>query len=293
SGVLGSPLAARPIECRPRSRARYCLFELSPDPALTVITGVAKVSGRREGVSGDSFLMRRLAGGRYLMALGDGMGMGVKAAVESSFALSYLHRFLSMGQDLRAAMASLNSLLLLCFPGESFVSLDALVLDLHGGEAQLAKMGSPPTFLQRACGAGGVEVIGDPGPPLGILEDPALVIHRPTLQIGDRIIAITDGVLEGPPSLESPAAAPEREWRKADHPKLADVLLDLGEKDPQEMAEGVLEFAVRRAGGCHDDTTVLVAEIRRRADAVPDAGPPGLGMAAPGRGMRPSRVRPG
>ncbi|OXS54661.1 stage II sporulation protein E [Cohnella sp. CIP 111063] len=214
-----------------------------------VETGVAGAAKDGDLLSGDSFSMVELGNGKFAVALSDGMGNGVRARAESSAALSMLEQLLQSGIDERLAVKSVNSILLLRSPDEMFATVDLALIDLYTAHATMLKIGSTPSFIKR-----GREIIpiAANNLPIGILHDIEIDLLRVQLQPGDTLIMMTDGILDAPGH-----AINKEQWMKR-------VLQELDEDDPQEIADSLLDTALRQyPGGIKDDMTVIVTRISR------------------------------
>lgn len=217
--------------------------------AFEVETGVAGVAKNGDVLSGDSFSMLELVNGKYAVALSDGMGNGTRARMESSAALSMLEQLLQSGIDERLAVKSVNSILLLRSPEEMFATIDLALIDLYTAHASMLKIGSTPSFIKR-----GNEIIpiATGNLPIGIMQDIEIDLLRVQLQSGDTLIMMTDGVLDS-----SDHAINKEQWMKR-------VLQELDADDPQEIADALLEVALRQCPGrVQDDMTVVVTRISR------------------------------
>jgi stage II sporulation protein E len=217
--------------------------------AFEVETGVAGAAKDGDMLSGDSFSMLELSNGKFAVALSDGMGNGVRARMESSAALSMLEQLLQSGIDERLAVKSVNSVLLLRSPDEMFATVDLALIDLYTAHATMLKIGSTPSFIKR-----GREIIpiAANNLPIGILQDIEIDLLRVQLQPGDTLIMMTDGILD------SPGHAINKElWMKR-------VLQELDADDPQQIADALLDTALRQyPGSVKDDMTVVVTRITR------------------------------
>lgn len=217
--------------------------------AYEVETGVAGAAKDGDMLSGDSFSMMELGNGKFAVALSDGMGNGVRARMESSAALSMLEQLLQSGIDERLAVKSVNSVLLLRSPDEMFATVDLALIDLYTAHATMLKIGSTPSFIKR-----GREIIpiAANNLPIGILQDIEIDLLRVQLQPDDTLIMMTDGILD------SPGHAINKElWMKR-------VLQELDADDPQDIADALLDTALRQyPGGVQDDMTVVVTRITR------------------------------
>ena len=130
-------------------------------------------------------------GGRYYVALCDGMGTGMGAAQEGQAALNMLRQMLTAGFPAEYALQSVNSLC--CLRGRAgAVTLDLAELQLDTGKAVLYKWGAAPSILLRG---GGAEKIGTVGPPPGLgLENTQETVDRLSLRRGEALILMSDGV---------------------------------------------------------------------------------------------------
>ncbi len=161
---------------------------------LLYVTEVAKLARPGRLVSGDSHLIKELAGHRLLLVLSDGMGTGHRAAAESRETVRLVERLLDAGFDIRTVVRLANSILALRSPEETFATLDLALIDLVSGEAEFVKVGAAPTFIYQR---GGVGIVRARSLPLGILDSVEVESVRRRLGSGDVIVMVTDGLLEG------------------------------------------------------------------------------------------------
>ena len=220
------------------------------DKRYEVETGVAAAPRKGDLMSGDSFVITELGNGKFAVALSDGMGNGARAKMESSSALSMLEQLLKSGIDERLAVKSVNSLLALRSPEESFATVDLALIDLYSAHVTMLKIGSMPSFIKR-----GSEVIpvAASNLPIGILQDIEVDSLRIPLKPGDTLVMMTDGVLDA-----ADFAANKELWMKR-------VLQEMDADDPQELADELLNYVLKlSAGGVRDDMTIVVSKIMRR-----------------------------
>jgi stage II sporulation protein E len=248
SEILGETVSVRQERTgEPAAHLSTAMFASAK--AYEVETGVAGAAKDGDLLSGDSFTMTELYSGKFAVALSDGMGNGVRARMESSAALSMLEQMLQSGIDERLAVKSVNSILLLRSPDEMFATVDLALIDLYTAHATMLKIGSTPSFIKR-----GREIIpiAANNLPIGILQDIEIDLLRVQLLPGDTLIMMTDGILD------APGYAVNKElWMKR-------VLQEIKTEDPQELADELLDTAMRQnPGGIRDDMTVLVTRITR------------------------------
>lgn len=207
------------------------------------------VSGQREEISGDSYTSRWLDAGRYVVALGDGMGSGVRAHEASERALALLEQLLLSGMEEEQAVHMLNTALVLTEPGEVFTTIDLALLNLHTGEVKLVKAGSCTTFLRSRAA---VYVYRSQSLPVGILNEPEPETYCHPMQEGDVLLMISDGVLD-----QMPEPKQAERWIRR-------YLLQSREEDPQRMAEEIRAILMPHLPLVEDDQTILTVRIEKR-----------------------------
>ncbi|MDE6745168.1 MAG: SpoIIE family protein phosphatase, partial [Oscillospiraceae bacterium] len=161
-------------------------------PVYEAEIGKACVSGR-EYVSGDSDAVFRDGLGNLCILLSDGMGSGVRAAVESRMTVSVMTRLLRAGIGSSAAVRMLNGLLITKSPEEIFATIDLLKINLFTGKAELVKLGAAQTFLKTN---GTVKTVESRTTPVGIVGSCEIDKRTAQLSDGDQIVMITDGICE-------------------------------------------------------------------------------------------------
>ncbi|GEA14570.1 serine phosphatase [Moorella sp. E308F] len=219
----------------------------SPRWKLTV--GTAATPRYKADVSGDACLVANLEPGRQLLVLGDGMGAGREAAETSSTAIELVRDLLAAGFTPEKTLRTVNMILLLRTPQESFTTCDLTLINCGNGTAEFYKLGACPTFIQRD---GLVKTLSSHSLPVGILEDLQLEPMREELQEGDLLVMVSDGVLEAHRDINE-----KERW-------LAKALQRVGDARPQEIADRLLKQARALVDGKpRDDMTVMVARIER------------------------------
>lgn len=216
--------------------------------AYVVETGVAHAAKDGGFVSGDSFSTIELGGGKFAIAISDGMGNGERAHYESNETLKLLQKILKSGIEEKVAIKSVNSILSLRTTDEIFSTLDLAMIDLNNASTKFLKIGSTPSFIKRG---NKVIKIQASNLPMGILQEFEVDVVSQQLKAGDLLIMMSDGVFEGPKHVENYDL-----WMKR---KLQELQTD----DPQEVADLIMEDVIRsRSGLIEDDMTVTVAKIK-------------------------------
>jgi stage II sporulation protein E len=248
SDILGENITVRSEQELPKGGGyRTVMFTSAKE--YEVETGIAGAAKGGDLWSGDSFSMMELGNGKFAVALSDGMGNGERASRESSTTLAILRELLKSGMDERLAVKSVNSILLLRSPEEMFATIDVALIDLYSAKTTFLKTGSTPSFIRR-----GDEVftIFASNLPVGILHDIDIDLVTVQLMPGDTLIMMTDGLLDAPGY-----AVNKEKWMKR-------VIRELQAESPQDIADCLLEMAVRhRHGDIRDDMTVVVARIEK------------------------------
>lgn len=216
---------------------------LAQRPPLEGACGICTISSDGQEVCGDTAWQGLLQDGRYMAAVSDGMGHGEDAALSSRQTVELLRLCLDAGYTLAQTLTAVNGMMLLSC-GERFIAVDMLLVDLWTGAATLLKLGSAGSWLQR--GEELTLLTGD-ALPLGILEGVEPVERTMTLQAGDSLVMMSDGVEEAFESREALETA---------------VLLALTE-EPEDGAISLMQAAMQAGGGKRrDDQTVMVLRLR-------------------------------
>lgn len=249
SDAVGRKMIRENETCR-RSRDGNCSLKFVEAENLKLTTGIAKLPKFGSRVSGDSFTFMNSGNGKYTLALSDGMGTGHSALTQSKATIGMLESFLESGFDKGMAVSLINSVLVLKSDEDNTSTIDVAVVDLHNGEAEFVKIGAAPTFIKKKSG---VEVIKSVSLPAGILPGIDTELAKRSVEGGDMIIMVTDGIIDS---------------MTADEPgdkQLVKLIQQLESLNPQQVADSLLESAGGRCNGkpC-DDLTVLVAKVWRK-----------------------------
>lgn len=251
SEFIGRLFSATGCVCEGQSGEGFCSFLLYQGPQYRVEVGAAGAGKEGSPVSGDVYDFLQLREGRFAAVLSDGMGSGEDAARESTAVIALVRKMLEAGLEIETAIKSINSVLALKNPAESFATLDMSVINLYNGQAEFVKVAAPPTFLIRG---GKVRAVRTGSLPVGILSDIELIVTEKKLASGDVIIMLTDGILD------SYQGSRDREdW-------ITGVLEELDGLDPREMAELLLKLAQTGGGGdlkTGDDMAVVVIRVEK------------------------------
>ncbi|WP_053361272.1 stage II sporulation protein E [Bacillus sp. FJAT-27251] len=246
SDILGETIVVSSEECASFPNG-FCHATFRSAKAYVVMTGVAHAAKDGDLVSGDSYSTIELGGGKFAIAISDGMGNGERAHSESQETLLLLQQILQSGIEEKVAIKSVNSILSLRTTDEIFSTLDLAMIDLQNASTRFLKIGSTPSFIKRGSK---VHKIQASNLPMGILQEFEVDVVSEQLKAGDLLIMMSDGVFEGPKHVENYDV-----WMKR---KIHELQTD----DPQAVADLIMEEVIRsRSGLIEDDMTVVVAKI--------------------------------
>ena len=183
------------------------------------------------------------------MMLSDGMGSGEEASRQSEQLVDLLEEMLENGFRKESAIEILNELIAMQGQGERFTTLDLCMVDLYSGVGEFLKMGASTTFIKRGDW---IESIQSTTLPVGIREQTELDAIRKKFYHGDMIVMVSDGVLDGI-IFENKEEC------------LKEMLLEIHTKNPQELADELLNRIQKmNGGGLRDDASVLVLGIWKK-----------------------------
>lgn len=213
-----------------------------------VLYGVAKAVKSGEEVSGDNYTFGQVQPGQVIMSLSDGMGSGKVAEEESRQVIELTQRLLEAGFSTRAALKMVNTVLLLTGISQHPATLDLCCIDLKTGIMEAMKLGAAATYILSEKG---VELLEAGEVPMGILNPVEPVLLSKKLWDDNRIIMVSDGVLDALPVDEKELI-------------LQEFIAGMPVKNPQDMADRILLFARSFSDKAADDMTVLTAGIWKR-----------------------------
>lgn len=227
----------------------YSTLLFVSEPEYQMQNGVARVTRDGEVVSGDNFALFCRENGQMIMSLSDGMGSGISACRESEKVIELLEQFLSSGFDKETAIRLLHASMLLQTGGQISATVDLCMTDLYTGECEFLKIGASTTFVKRN---GWVESIASTSVPMGILQEVDYECTRKTLEEGNCVVMVSDGVMDALPSKEAEEI-------------VKDYLLQTQIENARELAKALLEYVLQYGKyQARDDMTVLVGGLWRQ-----------------------------
>ncbi len=236
-----------PPDTRTLITRQSATIRFTENGSYRMMYGVARLSRMGETVSGDNYTFSGGLPGQAVMSLSDGMGSGEPASRESERVVELTQQLLESGFSARAALKMVNTILMLTGVEQHPATLDLCCVDLYTGVLEAMKLGAVATFVLHE---GTVEVLEAGQIPAGVLNQVEPVLLSKKLWDGDRIVMVTDGVLDACPGEDKEAV-------------LKEYIEGMELKSPQDMAERILRFACQGVR-VRDDMTVLTAGIWKR-----------------------------
>ncbi len=242
----GKWIAAR--DSRSIINRNFATIRFLEDGSYQMLYGVARRLKAGETVSGDNYTVSRKTPGQVIMSLSDGMGSGASAGEESRRVIELTEQLLGAGYPPRSALKLVNTVLLLTGEEEHPATVDLCCVDLYAGVLEAIKLGACATFI---LGDGGVQILQANNVPAGAVGPVEPVLMSRKLWEDDRIIMVSDGILEALPGEDKENV-------------LKEYLEGADRKNPQDLAEMILKFAETFAEEPPDDMTVLVGGIWKK-----------------------------
>ena len=222
----------------------YLSFKKAND--YDAVFGIAKRTKDGSVASGDTYSMTKISSDKYLVALSDGMGSGKDAENVSSVSLSLIESFYKAGLNENLILDTVNKLLTINTE-DYFTALDISVINLNTCSADFIKYGAPYGFI---ISENGIKIIEGCSLPLGIIDGLKPSIATTTLNEGDMILLVTDGISD---AFNNSGA-------------IIDYLRTLPAKNPQSLADEVLSYAIALNNGeIKDDMTALAVRVYKNA----------------------------
>ncbi len=226
-----------------------CYLSFRRAAPFDAVFGIACATKYNSEKSGDTHAVTRLSDDKFLIALSDGMGSGSEAEAVSSASLSLIESFYKAGLSSNLILGTVNKLLAINTE-DSFTALDVSIVDLKNCTADFIKYGSPFGFI---IGDQGIKIVEGNTLPLGILDELKPSVCHSALSEGDMLLLMSDGISDAFGSSGD----------------VIEFLRTVPAKNPQTLAQDVLDRAVKLNNGLHkDDMTALAVRVYKRSAAV-------------------------
>lgn len=223
-----------------------CMIQVTERPLFDLQIGASQHICDNGNLCGDNYTYFNDGKGRMIIVMSDGMGTGGRAAIDGAIATGIMSKLSKAGLSFNCALKIINSALLVKSGEESLATLDVICTDLFTGKAEFMKAGAAVTFVKTK---GRVISIDTPSLPTGILTDVSFSCENINLCEDDVILMLSDGAL-----------STGENWIK-------EILKNWAGKDPQMLADKIVNEAIeRRNDGHDDDITVLAIKIMEYED---------------------------
>lgn len=231
---------------RPIVGDEYCTVSCVEGARFHTLQGIAKIGKDCETISGDTFLLADLPGGKKGAALSDGMGSGQEAFQESTMVVELLEELLNAGFPVKTAVQIMNTALVIGREDVRFSTIDVSLFDLYSGTCEFVKAGASTTYIKHQRK---VEKVHSVTLPIGVIQDLEIETVTKDLESGDFVVMVTDGVIDALP--------PGRQE------ELMETIIGETEiQNPKELAHHILGKVLEHSGEVPaDDMTVLVVGI--------------------------------
>lgn len=219
----------------------------SSEDKFILQVGSSKITKEGSKVSGDCNLQIKLADGKYLLALADGMGTGEKARECSRITLRLMKQMLSAGFDKEESISMINSRINLLETTDRYSSLDVSILDLYEGKLEILKNGACNTYIKNKKT---IKKVESKNLPIGIVNKIELQVETLNINDGDIIVMCTDGILD--------SKEDDPEW-------IENFLNNINTNNVQKISDLLLAEAIDNSYGVvRDDMSVIVSKIVKR-----------------------------
>ena len=228
---------------------RLCAPTLVRNGAFDVASEIFAV----RHLPGDFFSVEETSDG-LLLALGDIGGKGFAAGMWVTHLIGLIRSHTAANSDPEAIVAAVNRDIERLSAVEPLSSLFIARLDTVSGKLDYCNAGHPPALLLRRDGI--LELLSDGGPVLGAVPNALFDRGSVQLDVGDLLLACSDGILESFNEAEQEFGAMrlQTELRRAQGGSAESVLFS--------VLGAVQDFAAPRP--LTDDTTLVVVKHNGR-----------------------------
>ena len=250
SDIISKSIGTRIILQRERNdeeKEEYYQVYASEDKFVLQV-GSARITKDNSEISGDCSLQIKLADGKYLLAIADGMGSGEKAREYSKLSLRLVKQMLVAGFNNEESVKMINSRINYLGGSKRYSTLDMSVLDLFIGKIQILKNAACTTYIKNEKD---IKKIESENLPVGMIDDIELKAETVDVEDGNILVMCSDGVLDS-------RSNEGFDW-------IEDFLKNVSTNNVQKIADLILAEAIDNSYGvAQDDMTIIVSKIIKR-----------------------------
>lgn len=228
------------------SKTEKSKIKLASVTQYVVDTYAVQKQKETQQLNGDSYLSMNFGQNKYISVISDGAGSGEKASASSKLVIETLEKLIKAGLDETKASEIVNRIIKLREDDTSFASLDTVIFNLETADASFIKFGAAPTYI---ISEGKVTTVNSMNLPVGLVSDAEYIPIVKKLNNDDIVLQISDGVILGENNIHD------------NYFTNAAGKIDLS-LSPKQIAENLLDLAVKNRGINHDDITVVVNKIK-------------------------------
>ncbi|MEA3338179.1 MAG: SpoIIE family protein phosphatase [Chloroflexota bacterium] len=230
------------------------------DLDLEIYLAIAKIGKYATSESGDTVEVIERPHGGISAVIADGQRSGKAAKTISNIVVRKAVSLLADGVRDGAAARASHDYLRTHRRGQVSATLNIVSVDLASKTLLISRNSHCPVLVYNPAWAGkrspdGWLFLNDPSDAIGIATLVKPVISEMALEVGTTVLVFTDGLW----------TAGERSGDRIAIAALVQSLIQKGVDDPEDLAEVVLEEAIRLdQGRPRDDMSLLVLGVRRR-----------------------------
>jgi sigma-B regulation protein RsbU (phosphoserine phosphatase) len=202
-------------------------------------------------VGGDSYDWIPLGGERLALVIADVSGKGTPASLLMASVHAFVHALAGTAAPAQV-IERLNRFLLARTQTSRFVTLFYAELDAAKRRLAYVNAGHVPPY--RVARDGTLRRLSEGGPALGLLAEASYDVGEVSLEPGDLVALVTDGVTE--------AMSPDD--REFDDDRVCEALRRLSKASASDVLQGLVAAVDEWAGGggFSDDLTAMILKVR-------------------------------
>jgi len=202
-------------------------------------------------IGGDYYDYMSMPDGRTAVTIGDVSGHGLPTGLLVAMVKAALSTQIESGLTGSALFARLNDLIHRSTDTRNYMTLALLAFDPASRQAELTNAGQLAPY--RVSGGGAVESLSQPSFPLGLFERREFPTRSYKLESGDRLVLLTDGLVEAVDTSGDPFG----------FERLEALLKAYASSDAEELRGVLLDAVSRHTGSVHpeDDRTLVILTL--------------------------------